>query len=345
MDQAFSFITSFWPSEKSVYDIQSNMVSNYWDNMDVEVVPYYPLDEHRRLSCGIQLSSSGSTAEYEAFIGKKFGVLDYCLLISDNEQSGAKTIKKKINAEFKEDPIGLVENDYKSWREKQGIGSTRIFGFKKEENIPDIRDLRKRIFHRSSYLAEVGADISGCLKSDLDLISMRGGMLIMTNTARYLAKTIDNTHPARMDIRYADGRGVFAGWQDAAIQKARSHGITQEAASLIDVPLLPHQDNIRSYEDIERCVDAGPLVAMSPFVEKYDKGLDALLIIMKASGLLPAICGITKEPVEIEYLTVENEPVTVEQKAIVIGDEIRTGLNPFGSNLLEDLKVAKKLVA
>ncbi|MHA1698474.1 MAG: hypothetical protein ACTSWN_06515, partial [Promethearchaeota archaeon] len=114
--------------------------------------------------------------------------------------------------------------------------------------------------------------------------------------------------------------------------------------SLIEVNFM---DDIKQIHEL----DEGGLLAIGRGIRAKDFGLstakeiqeamkiidDRVFCTIEPTGLI--LCwGKTKEPVKIAYQDLEGNEVIVERMAIVVGGEIRGGINAWGRDLNADLQ-------
>ena len=117
----------------------------------------------------------------------------------------------------------------------------------------------------------------------------------------------------------------------------RKDGINSFTTSLIRVGY------IGSYDDLVE-VDAGELLAISPGNPgEYDKIEDHYLLTLKATGLLPYFWGLSKDAIDIEYITKSGEVVNINQRQVIVGDKIMSGRGVFGQTEA-DLGIFEKLM-
>ena len=286
--------------------------------------PLYKLEApDDKIICGILGSGGFSTGGEELKMAAQlrskldWSPVDYSAVITNRNRSNAL----KIAQEFK---VPMLELDYSTWRkDNQVTGSTKLFGFNPGEEPPqDV--LEERIKIKKSFDAALHDAILDKLHSIPNSISLRGYDFILTDQLFSEQTEVDNTHPATLIIRTANGEPAYAGWQESAYNKMREDGIDSFTTSLIRVGY------IGSYTDLIQ-VDAGELLAISPGNPgQYDKIEDHYLLTLKATGLLPYFWGISNSSAEIEYKTLDGDIVTINQRLVIVGDKIMAGRGVFG---------------
>jgi len=306
-------------------------------NMHGGFEPLYPLEtKDTRIKCAI-LGSGGFTTGREELskataLKNKLGwsPLEYSAVITNRESSNAGRVAKEFE-------IPDLMLDYSTWRKENGIsGSTKLFGFSAGEEPPQ-EVMEERIRIKKSFDCALHDAILEKLDEIPKSISLRGYDFILTDQLFSPHTEVDNTHPANLIIRIESGDPAYAGWQEDAYNKMRKDGITIFPTSLIRVGY------IGGYQDLIQ-VDAGELLANSPGNPgEYNKIEDHYLLTLKATGLLPYFWGLSKENIDIEYITKSGEVVTINQRMVIVGDRVMSGRNVFGQNEM-DLEIFSKFL-
>ena len=299
--------------------------------------PLYPLEgQNSKITCGILGSGGFSTGREELMkataLKNKLGwsPLNYSAVISNRDRSNAIGVAEEFE-------LPSLVLDYTSWRKENDVsGSTKLFGFTPGEE-PERSVLEERIKIKKSFDSALHDEIVDQLGVIPESVSLRGYDFILTDQLFSNDTEVDNTHPATLIIREDNGEPAYAGWQESAYNKMRDDGITSFTTSLIRVGYIGNYDDL-----IE--VDAGELLAISPGSPgEYDKIEDHYLLTLKATGLLPYFWGLSKDAVNIDYLTKSGDVVNIKQRQVIVGDKILSGREVFGQTDA-DLEIFSKLI-
>jgi len=324
------------------YQIQERLQS-IWDAVAIEAgvdkgfEPIYPLnDEDDKITCGILGSGGFSTGQEElikAFTLKKklgWSPVEYNAVISNRERSNATSVASEFD-------LPSLVLDYTQWRKENGIsGSTKLFGFEPGEE-PPLDVLERRIDAKKAFDKGLHDAIVEKLGEIPRSISLRGYDFILTDELFSCDTEVDNTHPATLIIREPNGEPAYAGWQESAYNKMRSDGLSVFPTTLIRVGYIGVCNDLME-------VDAGEMLAISPgCIGDYHKIEDHYLLTLKATGLLPYFWGISKEPMKVEYETIDGKSVYIQQHLIIVGDKIKSGNGVFGQDA-DDLNIFKKVL-
>jgi folate-dependent phosphoribosylglycinamide formyltransferase PurN len=315
------------------YEVQERLLG-LWDRladergMKLGFEPLYKIkDTDHRITCGILGSGGFSTGREELYRAQKLknnlgstpAPVEYTAVITNRERSNAQKVAQEFGL-----PSLLV--DYTEWRKTNEVsGSTKLFGFESGQE-PPIEVLEERVKIKKAFDLELHNAMVERLGKIPESISLRGYDFILTDQLFSCDTEVDNTHPANLIIRQANGEPTYAGWQEVAYNKMREDGFNRYQTTLIRVGY------IGSCSDLVE-VDAGEMIAISPGnIGEYDKIEDHFLLTLKATGLLPYFWGLSKESERIEYKTITGEPVFIEQKSVIVGDQVMAGRNVFGQN-------------
>ncbi|MHA1684601.1 MAG: hypothetical protein ACTSUE_26925, partial [Promethearchaeota archaeon] len=181
-----------------------------------------------------------------------------------------------------------------------------------------------------------------------DIVSARGyNYQFCRNIFRYQETPphVNDTHPADLTFVEPDTREkCYPGWQSGAVQRMVRAGHRRFRGSLIEVNFM---DTVNQVNDL----DEGALLAIGDGVpalnrEKPDSKLiqeamklvdDYIFCCLEPTGLFLA-WGITEDPVDVIFQDVKGNDVVVNQRAIVVGNQLKSGKDAWGGNLQVDLK-------
>jgi hypothetical protein len=350
-------------SNYSPYELQQELQS-LWKELSrkigVEFVPLYKLKKGEVLSCAIFGSGSFSTGRKELEIAKEikeelgWAPVDYKFIVTNRSKSNARAVFE----EFKELGLTYVEVDFSNWyrenydrNSKSPIKDTRFF-YPPGEEAPPNEVIERNFNIRREFDKAMNRAIVKIGNFPTSL-SLRGYNFPLFTTFKTLVPAghqvvIDDTHPA--DMSYVDPKTklqLYPGWKSGATGKMKSDGCSLYRGSLIAIDLLD------TFADAQK-VDTGILYALAPGIKPPSKWSakaiqtnmkqteDYFFNALKATGLFPYLWGISVHPEKVQYQAIDGNIVGLNQRLLVVGDQIRAGRDAFGQTL-GDLKFIEKL--
>ncbi|MEJ2277534.1 MAG: hypothetical protein P8Y70_07280 [Candidatus Lokiarchaeota archaeon] len=212
-------------------------------------------------------------------------------------------------------------------------------------------DIRQNQFHK-----DLGNKIKEKIKEKTDIVSLRGYNFqvchCIFNHQDRDTPHYNDTHPA--DLSYIESNQKFklyAGWQSGAVKKMMENKIHQRyRGSFIEVKNMDNIDQINE-------LDEGVLLGIGEGVQPpkdlemtADQIQNAIKIIddyffctWEASGLI-LFFGVTKDPIPVVYQTIEGKEIILNQRGVVMGDKVRSGIDVWGQNLEKDFNEIKNFL-
>ncbi|MHA1716165.1 MAG: hypothetical protein ACTSXP_11025 [Promethearchaeota archaeon] len=333
-----------------------------WDRLSsslgVHIEPLIPVEEGADATNLIFGSGSFSTGRFQVEQFKKVSIYTDRPPVVLQAIVANRSVEHGCNGARISDEFGvpLVELDFIDWyhenvdeKEENPIRATRYWFSTNDPNSPAQAEIENRFKIRQElFHVELGKKISEVINEPTSIVSARGyNFQFCSGTFRYqeVLPHVNDTHPA--DLTYVDpgtGERLYPGWQSGAVRLMMNDGHEEFRGSLIEVNFM---DDIKQIYEL----DEGGLLAIGRGIRAKDFGLstakeiqeamkiidDRVFCTIEPTGLI--LCwGKTKEPVKIAYQDLEGNEVIVERMAIVVGGEIRGGINAWGRDLNADLQ-------
>ena len=350
------------------YELQNKCLAR-WDELKDEIGskinPLIRVNEDRPVTNLIFGSGSFSTGEFQAAQYKRVkGYLDkppidlQGIVTNKSEKNGCNG----KNVALKYD-LSYISLDFTDWyhqfiddKESNPTAATRYWFQPNEPNKPSSKeidyrfDIRQNQFHKA-----LGKEIEEKVTYPTDIVSARGYNFQFCQNIflhqKHSLPAINDTHPT--DLTYIDPstkERLYPGWQSGAVQLMLDDNVDQIRGSLIGVDFMDKTEHI--YE-----LDEGPVLAIGQGINiksksDYDSRQiqeliklidDYFFCTLEPTGLI-LVWGISEEKLPITYQSVSGDPVIVQQNAIIVGDEIFSGINAFGSNLESNLKYLENFI-
>jgi len=359
--KAVKTLTKMIWNKYAPYELQQKMLS-LWEGLSkktgIKFVSLYKLKKDEVLSCAIFGSGSFSTGRKELEIAREikeelgWSPVDYKFIVTNRSKSNARAVFE----EFKELGLAYVELDFSNWyrenydrNSKSPIKDTRFF-YPPGEEAPPSEVIERNFNVRKEFDKAVNKAIvkTGNFPTS---ISLRGYNFPLFTTFKTLVPAghrlvIDDTHPA--DMSYVDPKTrlqLYPGWKSGATGKMKSDGHSLCRGSLIAIDLLD------TFADAQK-VDTGILYALAPGIRSPSRWSakaiqtnmkqteDHFFNALKATGLFPYLWGISVDPQKVKYQAIDSNIVELNQRLLVVGDQIRAGRDAFGQTL-DDLKTIR----
>jgi hypothetical protein len=263
----------------------------------------------------------------------------------------------EIAKQFKVANINLDFNDWYhenvDQNEENPIRATRYWYPPEKEKDIDLEDIANRFNIRQNGFHKIlGEKIAKKVRYPTDIASARGYNFqfcrCMFSHQKNAPPHVNDTHPA--DLSYVDPQNktkLYVGWQSGATQRMMEDNISQLRGSLIEIEYM---DKISQIHEL----DEGVLLALGHGIQlSSTKNFNASEIqnilkilddyyfcTLEPSGLI-LLWGITENKIPIAYQDINGNPISIKQKAVVVGNQILSGINAFGYNFkknLEDLE-------
>jgi hypothetical protein len=310
-------------------------------------VKFEPLMGHDVPTCAVWGSGSFSTGYIELceakLLKEKLGwsPVNYVGVVSNNDNQ-EKCKARKVAGEFN---LKVAAVDFPTWyrenidkKSKSPTAETQFFYPPGSEDVPAEAVLRRRFEIRQKFERDALAPEMKEKLGELPLsASLRGyNFPNMTQAARQ----VDDTHPADLSYVDSNGHALYPGWQAGATAGMIRDGIPVYRSSLIAV------QPATTFE-LAQSVDSGELLALAPGIRIKQEDVpaeakdvqnalkqtdDYVLCALKATGLL-RLWSLSKEPITVEYRTLDERSVKVKQRAVLVGGRLYCGRDAFGQNL------------
>jgi hypothetical protein len=333
-----------------------------WDGIAQEIgsriVPLVPVCEGRPVTDVIFGSGGFSTGAFQAAQFK--AVKQYAkrppVVLSGIVANKAKAAGCNAGVVAGDHGVPLAELDFAAWyrdhvdkAETSPIAASRYWFPKDDPARPDAGEIARRFAIRQDrYHAALGERIAGAIGTPVDIASARGySFQFCSAMFKQQARNphVNDTHPA--DLTFVDpvtGAKLYPGWQSGAIQLMMKANHATFRGSLIEVGYM---DDVAQVDQL----DEGALLAIGGGVSPgrslactADQLQTAMKLVddytfctLEPTGLLFA-WGITEKAIPVTFQDVNGGGVVLQQRAIVVGDEIRAGKAAWGSDLAADLK-------
>lgn len=331
-----------------------------WERAGREIgttfTPLVPVDPDRPVIDVIFGSGGFSTGEFQA---RQFEVARSwskdppvrlgAIVSNKSERHGSNASKVA-----RKHGVPLVELDFIDWyrdnvdpAEDNPVRASRYWFPPGDPARPDQDEIARRFALRQErFHGDLGKRLEETVGGPIDIASARGYNFQFCGAMfRGQARPphVNDTHPA--DLSYVDrvtGAKRYPGWQAGAIDLMLADGHDRFRGSLIEVPLMNDVSQIDELDEgallaIGGGVDRGPEGTTSAGIQARMKEVDDFVFCtLEPAGLLLA-WGISKDPVPVTFQEVNGDTVDVVQHAIIVGNEIRSGVNAFGRDLHEDL--------
>ncbi|MFX0063611.1 MAG: hypothetical protein ACFFC7_15680 [Candidatus Hermodarchaeota archaeon] len=358
-----------WKVEKwSSFELQ-NKCMDAWDklglDLDIKIKPLVPVQTDRAINNLIFGSGGFSTAKFqvEQYLQvKKYApkppVLLQGIVANKSEDHGCNAIK--VSKKYQ---IPLVELDFTDWyheyidaKEKNPIRASRYWYRKGDPNKPSKRELTNRFkIRQDEFHKTLGEKIAALLSHSTDIVSARGyNFQFCSNIFQHQKQKpqINDTHPA--DLTYVNSKTkekLYSGWQANAVQLMLNDRHKVIRGSLIEVDYM---DRLSQIEEL----DEGALLAIGAGINQsltskllVAKEIQSILKLiddyvfctLEPTGLL-LTWGISEKPYPVSYQSLDKTEVIIQQHLVVVGNQIRSGVNTWGRDLKTDLKELEKFL-
>jgi hypothetical protein len=256
--------------------------------------------------------------------------------------------------------VANINLDFNDWyhenvdqNEENPIRATRYWYPPEKEKDINLEDIANRFNIRQNGFHKIlGEKIAEKVRYPTDIASARGYNFqfcrCMFSHQKNAPPHVNDTHPA--DLSYVDPQNktkLYVGWQSGATQRMMEDNISQLRGSLIEIEYM---DKISQIHEL----DEGVLLALGHGIQlSSTKNFNASEIqnilkilddyyfcTLEPSGLI-LLWGITETKIPIAYQDINGNPISIKQKAVVVGNQILSGINAFGYNFkknLEDLE-------
>ena len=249
--------------------------------------------------------------------------------------------------------VPIVELDFADWyreaidaRESNPITATRFWFPRDDPKRPPPEELARRFdIRQHRFHGALGEKIAETVSGPTDIASARGYSFALSGApfrGQPRAPHANDTHPA--DLTFVDPATkakLYPGWQAGPIERMLKDGHRTLRGSLIEVEFM---DRLAQVDEL----DEGALLAVgggvAPEGAMAAKDVqtamklvdDDVFCTLEPTGLI-LTWGITERPVPVEFQDVGGSPVTLTQRAVVVGDAIRSGVNAWGRDLERDV--------
>ena len=335
-----------------------------WDRIEQDsglaFKPLVPVENGRPVSCVIFGSGGFSTGAFQAdqffTIKQHVGCPPVELAAIVANKSTVHGCNGRRVAEAR--GIPLVELDFIDWYaeyidpgEENPVAASRYWFPPGTPDRPGAGELARRFRLRQvAYHGALGNALAAVMDGKpVDIASARGYNFQFCSSmfpGQELPPHVNDTHPA--DLTFVDaatGAKLYPGWQAGAIKLMMEAGHESFRGSLIEVSLM---DDVAQIDELDEGAllaigggvsqlppPEGPLSATA-IQERMKIVDDHIFCTLEPTGLLLA-WGISEQPVPVKFQDVVGNSIEVMQHAIVVGDEIRSGINAFGRDLHADL--------
>nr|MDO8110994.1 hypothetical protein [Candidatus Sigynarchaeota archaeon] len=331
-----------------------------WDriagNIGSRIVPLVPVPHDRPVTNVIFGSGGFSTGSFQATqylkvnsYAKKAPVLLQGIVANKSMEHGCNAA-----AVSKEYGVPLIEIDFTDWyhnrinkQEMNPVAASRYWFMRGDPARPPASEIARRFsIRQEQFHGELGELLARVVSTPIDIVSARGyNFQFCSSIFKHQARKphVNDTHPA--DLTFVDGETgakLYPGWQSGAVQLMIDHRHAQFRGSLIEVGFMDRVEQIDDLDEgallaIGGGVSPGNLPCTADQVQAAMKVVDDhVFCTLEPTGLILA-WGITEKPVKIAYQALNGAQVKVEQRAIVVGNEIRAGVNAWGKDLDKDL--------
>ena len=356
-----------WQSRKMTLEGVHNKCFDAWDDLshDIgsEIIPLVPVRDEKPATNLIFGSGSFSTGKFQIEQYQTFKkIIDAPPIVLQgivaNKSEEHRCNARKLSQEFK---VPLIELDFEDWyhefideREENPIRATSFWG----KNLDKSETSKRFSIRQDQFHGQLGEKIQSVLGDNpelTDIVSLRGyNFPVSSNLFRKQKHPhVNDTHPA--DLTYIDSKSkakLYAGWQSGAIRKMMDDNIHETyRGSLIEVDFMDKVEQIHELDE-GALLSIGSGITPNNYV-KEDESLNAkqiqnamkimddyMFCTLEPAGLL-SLFGVTKNPVNVVYNTLDNKQVIVKQRAIIVGNKFHSGVNAWGQNLKKDLAEIK----
>lgn len=362
------FARRIWQGRQWSPSELQNRCLEAWDDvgaiLGTRIRPLVPIEENRPATNLIFGSGGFTTGEFQAAqfravseYAPKPPVVLQGLVANRSEANGcnATTVSRKFR-------VPLVELDFADWYheyvdegEVNPIQATRYWYPPGDPDRPPIPELARRFsIRQKQFHVALGEKIAEIVLEPTDIASARGYSFQFCGTMfkhRQKKPHVNDTHPA--DLTYVDPgtkEKLYPGWQSGAVQlMLRDHHRTFRG-SLIEVEYM---DRIEQIGELDKgaLLAIGKGVSPEPDVAMKARDIQAAIKLVddyvfctvETTGLL-LTWGISEKPLPTEFQDLDGNPVTVNQRAIVVGNKSRSGVDAWGRDLKQDLEELEKFI-
>lgn len=340
---------------------------NAWDDLadsiGSRIVPLVKAQEDRPTTNLIFGSGGFSTGAFQADqyrkvkeYAEKPPVLLQGIVANKSFDHGCNAIK--VSDEYN---LPLVELDFVDWyhehidaSEKNPVAASRYWYAKDDPARPDPDEIARRFTTRTDeFHMALGELLAQVIEQPTDVASARGyNFQFCSNIFKHQPRkpAVNDTHPA--DLTYINPETLvklYPGWQSGAIQTMIDHGHASFRGSLIEIKYMDQVEQVDELDEgallaIGGGVSCGYVSFSADQIQAAMKMVDDdVFCTLEPTGLILA-WGITEDPVKVLFQDLEGNDVEVMQHAIVVGNEIRSGINAWGKNLENDVATLKKFL-
>ncbi|MFX1255645.1 MAG: hypothetical protein ACFFCZ_28840 [Promethearchaeota archaeon] len=358
-----------WKAEQwSPVELQ-NKCMEAWDklglDLGIKIHPLVPVTNDSSINNLIFGSGGFSTAEFQVaqyFIVKNYApkppVLLQGIVTNKSEDHGCNA--RKVSKKYQ---VPLIELDFADWyhefidaKEKNPIRASRYWYRKDDPNKPSKSEIVNRFkIRQDEFHRTLGEKIAAYLPHSTDIVSARGyNFQFCSNIFQHQKQKphINDTHPA--DLTYVNPQTkekLYSGWQANAVQLMLNDRHRIVRGSLIEIEYM---DSLSQIEEL----DEGVLLAIGTGINKplTSKLLDASKIqsllklvddyvfcTLEPTGIL-LTWGISEKPYPVIYQSLDNTEVILQQHLVVVGNQIRSGVNAWGKDLKTDIRELEKFL-
>lgn len=355
------FANQLWKNRKWLPIDCQNKCLEAWDDLQIDleckISPLVPVKEENLVTNLIFGSGSFTTGEFQAkqynrvkqYAFKPPVILQGIVSNKSNTHgSNAFNVCKKYK-------VPLIELDFIDWfrenidkGETNPIRASRYWFNKNDPTRPDTKEIAKRFkIRQNQFHKELGEILSKKISNPTSIASARGyNFQISSNIFRKTSLLhVNDTHPADLTfINPETKQKLYAGWQSGAVQMMVNDLHENFRSSLIEIEFM---DTIDQIDELDEGVllSLGKGVSIEPHSSITAKEIQTAMKIMddnffctlEPTGLI-LLWGITDKKFPVVYHGLDGNEITVNQKLVIVGDKIRSGVNAWGENLEKDMK-------
>ncbi len=348
-------------------DLQARCM-DAWDGIarkiGSRVVPLVPVREGRPVTDVIFGSGGFSTGAFQAAQFK--AVKQYAkrppIVLAGIVTNKAKAAGCNAGVVASDHGVPLAELDFATWyrehvdkAEKNPIAASRYWFPKDDPARPDSREIVRRFAIRQDrYHSALGECIAGAISTPVDIASARGySFQFCSAMFKHQARNphVNDTHPA--DLTFVDhvtGAKLYPGWQSGAIQLMMNANHATFRGSLIEVGYMDSVEQVDQLDEGALLAIGGGVSPGRSVVCTADQLQTAMKLVddytfctLEPTGLILA-WGITEKAIPVTFQDVNGKGVVLQQRAIVVGNEIRAGKAAWGSDLAADLQALERFL-
>ncbi len=339
-----------------------------WDGIAREigsrVVPLVRVSENRLVTNVIFGSGGFSTGAFQAAQFK--AVKQYAkhppVVLAGIAANKSKAAGCNAGVVAGDHGVPLAELDFTTWyrehvdkTETNPIAASRYWFPKDDPARPDRGEVARRFAIRQvQYHTELGERIAETIGTPVDIASARGySFQFCSGIFKQQARNphVNDTHPA--DLTYVDPvtrAKLYPGWQSGAIQLMMKANHSTFRGSLIEVGFMDDVAQVDQLDEGALLAIGGGVTPSRSLTCTADQLQTAMKVVddytfctLEPTGLILA-WGITEKAIPVTFQDANGEDVVLQQRAIVVGNEIRAGRAAWGSNLTADLQSLERFI-